>query len=151
MNNGSTAEFATVDPADLLTDSNIRHDLRLTDAFRESIAEQGVLTPITVCRTAAGPLRVLTGHRRTAAALEAGLTQIPALIVGDEGDGTDAAVERLVTQWSENEHRAAITNGERLALFETLADHGLTSTKIARRTKAPRTEIEAALTLRDTE
>ncbi|MGN0040512.1 ParB/RepB/Spo0J family partition protein [Rhodococcus sp. (in: high G+C Gram-positive bacteria)] len=152
MNNtGSPAEFVTVDPAELLADANIRHDLRLTDDFRESIAEQGVLTPITVCRTTGGALRVLTGHRRTAAAREVGLTQIPALIVGDERDGTDAAVDRLVTQWSENEHRAAITNGERLALFETLADHGLDSAKIARRTKARRTEVEAALTLRDTE
>ncbi|MCK8673964.1 ParB N-terminal domain-containing protein [Rhodococcus sp. HM1] len=150
-NNGSAAEFVTVNPADLLADSNIRHDLRLTNAFRESIAEQGVLTPITLCRTADGALRVLTGHRRTAAALEAGLTQIPALIVGDERDGAEATVDRLVTQWSENEHRAAITNGERLALFETLADHGLDSAKIARRTKAPRTEVEAALTLRETE
>ena len=34
MNNtGSPAEFVTVDPAELLADANIRHDLRLTDDF----------------------------------------------------------------------------------------------------------------------
>ncbi|WP_068158080.1 ParB/RepB/Spo0J family partition protein [Rhodococcus phenolicus] len=152
MNKNETLpKLATVDPAALLADANIRHDLHLTDAFRESVAEQGVLTPVTVCRTATGALRVLTGHRRTAAALEAGLTAIPAMIVGDERDGTEAAVDRLVTQWSENEHRAPITTGERLALFETLADHGLEPAKIARRTKAPRTEVDAALTLRGTD
>ncbi|MEE2061695.1 ParB/RepB/Spo0J family partition protein [Rhodococcus artemisiae] len=149
--NGTVPQFETVNPAALLADTNIRHDLHLTDDFRESIAEQGVLTPITVCRTAAGAMRVLTGHRRTAAALEAGLTQIPAMIVGDEQDGTEATIDRLVTQWSENEHRAAITTGERLALFEALADHGLDSAKIARRTKVRRTEVDAALTLRGTE
>lgn len=149
--NGTVPQFETVNPADLLADTNIRHDLHLTDAFRESIAEQGVLTPITVCRTTTGTLRVLTGHRRTAAALEAGLTQIPAMIVGDEQGGTEAAIDRLVTQWSENEHRAAITTGERLALFEALADHGLDTAKITRRTKARRAEVEAALTLRGTE
>lgn len=149
--NGTVPQFDTVNPAALLTDANIRHNLHLTADFRESIAEQGVLTPITVWRTATGALRVLTGHRRTAAALEAGLTQIPAMIVGDEQDGTEATVDRLVTQWSENEHRAAITTGERLALFETLADHGLDSAKITRRTKAPRAEVDAALTLRGTE
>jgi ParB family chromosome partitioning protein len=82
-------ETQTVDPTTLLVDANIRSDLDLNKPFIGSIKEYGVLVPIVAVKTDDG-LRVRMGHRRTVAAVEAGLTTVPVVVVDASTEG-DAA------------------------------------------------------------
>lgn len=54
------------------------------DDLVESIKENGVLSPIVVCKHPGGSYVCLSGHRRRQAAGVAGLTEIPCLIYRDE-------------------------------------------------------------------
>lgn len=74
---------------------------RRADAdLKRSIAEHGVLQPITVCRRGAR-FEVLYGHRRTAAARALKLASIPAILV-------DAPDDLPIRQIVENLHRRAV-------------------------------------------
>src|SRR5688572_63963 len=73
----SSTQLVSIDPATLLVDLNIRCDVRLDKDFVASIKELGVLVPVTAVQTSSGELRVRFGHRRTLAAIEAGLDAVP--------------------------------------------------------------------------
>jgi ParB family chromosome partitioning protein len=143
-----TAELAWLDPATLLTDHNIRPP-RTDDAFRDlvaSVREHGVLVPIVATRDHQG-VRVRHGHRRVLAAIHAGLTTVP-VVVYSAGALTDAAaaeVDRILGQHAENTHRTGLTTGETVAAFGQLAALGVSPARIARRSKAPRRTVDAAL------
>lgn len=64
-----------LNPADLLTDRNVRTDPHLTPAFIGSVKANGIIVPIVAIRDPEG-IRVRAGHRRTAAALHAGLVEV---------------------------------------------------------------------------
>ena len=115
--NGDRTEDAavrSVDPASLLIDVNVRLNARVDADFVASIRDLGVLVPIVAVRTLDGDLRVRFGHRRTIAATHAGRSVVPVVVVADEATDDAAEVERLVTQWAENEHRAGLTTAERV-------------------------------------
>lgn len=59
--------------------------------FVEAIKEQGILQPILVGRRENGAHPVIAGFRRFAAAQDAGLKEVPALIADDLGAGSIAA------------------------------------------------------------
>jgi len=126
-----------VDPASLLVDLNVRHDPRLDAAFSASIKELGVLVPIVAVRTAEKQLRVRFGHRRTLAAVAAGMASVPVVVAADEATTDAANVERLVGQYAENEHRTGLSNAERIGVIEQLSAFGVSSAQIAKRTKPP--------------
>jgi ParB family transcriptional regulator, chromosome partitioning protein len=86
-----------LDPRSLLVDVNIRTDARLDKDFIASIKDLGVLVPITAVRTTTGDVRVRFGHRRTLAAIEAGLATVPVEIVGDDATDDAAQIERILT------------------------------------------------------
>lgn len=130
-----------LNPADLLVDTNIRTDLRLDPDFCASIRDRGVLTPIVAITTDHGT-RVLTGHRRTAAALKAGHTTIPVILVDTPDDA-----DRIINQLAENDHRTAITTTERINAVHQLALLGISANQIAKRTRIHRDTIDAAITL----
>ena len=67
--------------------------------FIASVADLGVLVPIVAVRTATGGIRVRFGHRRTRAAVVAGLATVPVVVVADEATSNAGQVERIVTQW----------------------------------------------------
>jgi ParB family transcriptional regulator, chromosome partitioning protein len=136
-----------VDPASLLVDLNVRLDARLDPAFCASIKDLGVLVPIVAVRTAEGQLRVRFGHRRTLAAVEAGAATVPVVVAADEATTDTASVERLVGQWAENEHRTGLTNAERVGVIEQLAAFGVSAAQIVKRTRATRTDVDAALSV----
>lgn len=95
--------IVTADPAALLIDKNIRTsapDKTLIDSVRT----HGILVPI-VCINDHGQLRVRDGHRRTLAAMEAGITDVP--IVVTTADDTDT--DRIVAQYAINQHRVGLT------------------------------------------
>jgi ParB family chromosome partitioning protein len=146
-----TREVLDVEPARLLVDFNVRHDTRLDPDFCASIAEHGVLVPVVTVRTTDGGLRVRFGHRRTLAAIQTGQATVPIVVVADEATDDAATVERLVTQWAENEHRTGLTTAERADVIGQLSAFGVSATQIARRTRATKTEVTAALAVHGSE
>ena len=134
--------FRHVDAATVVIADNIRHDVTLDDAFLASVRDSGVLTPVTLTEAADGTLTVRVGQRRTLAAAKVGVP-LPAVIMPDEDD----AAARVVEQLAENDHRAEVTDRDRVAAYEQLAGFGLTAEQIETRTNRPRAEVEAALTV----
>ena len=135
-------ELVDVDPALLLVDRNIR-EARLDKAFLASVKRHGVLVPIVAVRTPDG-LRVRMGNRRTLAAVQTARPTVPVLVNGAEDDDHAA---RIVAQWTENEHRTALTNAERVEAVHQLSLYGLSAAQIATRTAAPKSTVTAALTV----
>lgn len=149
-----TQELSTtpqVDPRTLLVDANVRHSTSADKDLVASVREVGVLQPIIAVRTAQGQVRVRYGHRRTLAAIQADLPTVPVLLVADEGTGDSDQVERLVTQWAENQHRVGLSNAEQADVIGQLAAFGVSAAQIAKRTKTPRATVNAALTVMGSE
>lgn len=92
--------------------ANVRTETGLDKAsikkLTESLKAHGLLQPIYVARTGDGGFAVIAGQRRTLAAIEAGWTQIAA-IVSDDDQGEELKAKQIV----ENLHR------ENLSLAET--------------------------------
>jgi len=77
-------------------------------------------------RTADGTVRVRYGHRRTPAAVGPGLATSPTVrTVGDVATTDADHVNRLVGQWSDNEHRVGLSVTEKAAATAPLAAFGL--------------------------
>lgn len=139
-----------VAPGDLLTDSNVREDLRLNKEFVASVKDHGVLVPIVAVKTDDG-LRVRFGHRRTAAAVQAGRPTVPVVVVESNTEGDAEAVERLLTQHAENTHRAGLTTTEDAKVAQQLSLLGLSATQIARRTHTKKVNVEAGIKVAESE
>ncbi|MGV8913767.1 MAG: ParB/RepB/Spo0J family partition protein [Rhodoglobus sp.] len=117
MTTGTSIEM--VDPKSLLVSANVRKDVVLLPAFLESIKEHGVLVPIVVDRTAAG-LEVVDGQRRTLAAVEVDLADVPVWVTAPLENDQERIIEQLVVNMhredvSEKDTRDAIAD---LALFD---------------------------------
>lgn len=132
-----------LNPADLLTDRNVRNDLHLTSAFIGSVKANGIIVPIVAVRDGDG-VRVRAGHRRTAAAIEAGLTQVPVVII-DTDPGDEGA--RIVEQIVENHHRSGLTDLDTITAIEQLTAFGVPAGSITRRTRLPKATVTAAVTI----
>lgn len=140
------ARLENIAPTTLQVDINIRTDARLTKEFVASVKAHGVLVPIMAVENAEG-IRVRMGHRRTLAAIEAGLETVPVRIVGDERTEDDAQIERILMQYDENEQRAGLTNAEKVGAVEQLAAFGLSANQIAKRSRIKRDRVDAALSV----
>jgi ParB family chromosome partitioning protein len=121
-----------VDPAALLVDVNVRTETVADKDFVASVMDLGILQPIRAVRTADGTLRVETGHRRTLAAIAAGLATVPVLVVADERTDDAGTVERIVRQYAENEHRTGLTTVDRLGVVEQLSLLNVSAAQIAK-------------------
>jgi ParB family chromosome partitioning protein len=150
-NSSSAPMVEQVNPADLLVDRNVRISTGVDKAFVDSVREHGVLVPVVAVRTAEGGLRVRFGHRRTAAALEVGVQSIPVVVVADEAVSDEGEVARLCQQWAENEHRTGLSGADKLNTIEQLALLGVSPAQIAKRTKARRKDVDAALAVAGSE
>lgn len=110
------------------------------------MAERGVRVPIVARATAEGGLRVRLGHRRTLAAIEAGRESVPVLVEPAEDEDKAGEVGRIVDQFAENEHRAALTVAERVGVVEQLTAFGVTPAQIAKKLRVlKRPQVDAAL------
>ena len=127
------AALAHLDPATLLVDRNLR-EARLTKSFVASIRDHGVLVPLVAYRTPDG-VRVRFGHRRALAAVEAGRPTVPVVILGDEPDGAEADIERLLSQHAENTDREGLTAAEQAGFIQDLLDLGLSAAQVQRRAR----------------
>ena len=114
---GTSVEM--VDPRTLLVSANVRKDVVLLPSFLESVREHGVLVPIVVDRTPAG-FEVIDGQRRTLAAVEVGLADVPVWVTVPLENDQERIIEQLVVNMhredvSEKDTRDAISD---LALFD---------------------------------
>ena len=72
------------------------------------------------------------------------LTSPPYFRLRDYHIDGQLGLEPHVDQWVENEHRAALTNRERVHAVQQMALEGLTVGQIAKRTATAKTAVEAA-------
>jgi len=75
--------------------ANVRDVVTLDKEFLASVAEHGVLTPITAVRRG-DTVEVTDGQRRTLAARQVGLRTVPVYLREVNTDETALAVERVV-------------------------------------------------------
>jgi ParB family chromosome partitioning protein len=128
-----------VDPATLIVAANVRSNTKVTKEFVASVKLHGVLVPITAQEAEDG-LRVVDGQRRTLAAVEAGLKDVPVFVVAPLEDAA-----RIVDQVVVNEHRAELDDVEQVLAMKELEQLGVSAAAIARRTGAKRKTVDAAL------
>jgi ParB family chromosome partitioning protein len=140
-------EFLQLDPTKLTTDKNVRTDLKLDKAFLASIEQHGVLEPIVAFPDPdnAGCYRVHIGHRRAAAAVQAGLTTVPVYIVT-----ALAAQDRIVEQLVENLHREALTPLDEATAYKQLQLEGMPAIQIAKRTGSKMAHIGTGISIAST-
>ena len=136
-----TATLVHLDPNTLHDHpSNVRDEVGDLDELTASIRQVGILEPLTVVPTDDGH-RIVTGHRRKAAAIAAGLATVPCYERPDLGADSDQVLAMLI----ENLRRHDLTELEEARGYQQLLDLGLSATKIAKATGTPRTRVRDAL------
>ncbi|MBN3459773.1 ParB N-terminal domain-containing protein [Mycobacterium sp. DSM 3803] len=145
-----TEQFGTLehlDPATLVIDDNVRDDATLDKTFVASIAENGVLVPITAVRSADDPsvIRVRNGQMRTLAARELGLTTIPVYVLASSAaNASEETVERIVHQIVTNDRVQALTEAQRVRGIQQMLNAGVSQTKVAKKLSVKRQTVKAA-------
>lgn len=132
-------------PVDSLTPhpDNPRRELGDLGDLTQSIRDKGLLQPVVVVPHDTGH-RILAGHRRHAAAVQAGATTIPAIIRPDLADDPLGQVDVMV---HENLQRAALTPIEEARAFRRYADEKLTQRQIAARVGCNQSHVSRRLQL----
>ncbi len=131
-----------VPPGSLVIAANVRADTKVDKTFVANIKQHGVLVPILV-EEIAGDLAVLDGQRRTLAALEAGIEQVPVIVVTERASAEARIIEQLVV----NDHREDLTDGEHTNAFGQLALLGMSADNISRKTNLPKKRVELAVSV----
>ena len=131
-----------LNPDDLVIGTNVRTDPRLDKALIESIAARGVLQPVVAVRADDGSHVVRFGQRRTLIATQTRQPSIPVYVVPDSPDA-----DRIIDQMAENDHRTALTPGERVAGYEQLTALGMKAGEIAKQTATTKAEVATALSI----
>ena len=119
-----------VDIGDLDRGRNVRTGLGDLDTLVESVRQVGILTPVTVASHGAngdGRWVLVAGHRRVAAAEQAGLSRVPAVVVDVGGDD-----ERLVATLVENLIREDLDPIDEARGFAMLVEAGWSQGKVSR-------------------
>lgn len=108
----------------------------------ESIRQHGVLQPLTVRRLASGYYQIIAGERRWRAARQAGLEEVPALVI--EADDRKVMELGLI----ENLQREDLNPMEEAAGYRSLIqDYGLTQEEAAKRVSKSRPAVANAMRL----
>lgn len=136
----SPARLEMIDPKRLTIATNVRSELDMTPEFLASIKQHGVLQPIVAQLTEDGGFHVLYGQRRTVAAVDAGLAEVPVFI-----SETQAEADRIAKQVVENDQRASLTDADRAEAYHQMALLGVSPTQIAKRTGAKKATVEDAI------
>ena len=111
-------------------------------ALAESIRIHGVIQPLTVRETPSGYYQIIAGERRWRAARQAGLKEVPAVII--EADDRKAMELALI----ENLQRQDLNPVEEALGYQTLMqDYGLTQEDTAKQVGKSRPAIANALRL----
>ena len=112
------------------------------DSLADSIATHGILQPITVRRLESGYYQIISGERRWRAARQAGLAEVPVIVI--EADDRKVMELSLI----ENLQREDLNPMEEAAGYQKLmADFGLTQEECAERVGKSRPAVANALRL----
>lgn len=132
--------------------SNPRRDLGNLDELADSIRAQGVRQNLLVVPASSDALTieagrttrytVVIGHRRLAAAKQAGLAEVPCIVDADLG--LQQQIELMLV---ENLHRADLTPIEEATGYQDLLDLGQTEADIQKTTGRARATVKARLRL----
>ncbi len=121
---------------------NVRRDLDLSADFLASIQANGVLVPLRITTGADGGYRVIDGHRRLAAAIKTGLTEVPADLAGDRaGDEPGQNLD----MWTAHRHRKALAPIEEADALFAAREAGATRARIRKATGLKPSDVTAAL------
>lgn len=123
-------------------DGNVRRNLGDLTELAASIAGQGVLQPLVVARTG-NDYVLIAGHRRLAAAKEAGLTNVPCVIRTD----LDTRAAQLQAMLTENLQRTDLTVMEEAVAYEQLQLLGVKPAAIAKTTGRSKKTVDSRLRL----
>ena len=119
-----------------------RFDPDSLSELADSIRIHGVIQPLTVRRLSSGYYQIIAGERRWRAAKEAGLDEIPAVII--EADDRKVMELGLI----ENLQREDLNPAEEARGYQTLmAEYGLTQEQVAQRMGKSRPAVTTALRL----
>ena len=111
-------------------------------ALSESISIHGVIQPLTVRELSSGYYQIIAGERRWRAARQAGLSEVPAVVV--EADDKKAMELALI----ENLQRQDLNPVEEALGYQSLmSDYGLTQEETASRVGKSRPAVANALRL----
>ena len=117
-------------------------DPEAMQALADSIAEHGLIQPLTVRETGNGYYQIIAGERRWRAARMAGLEEVPVLII--EADDRKVMELALV----ENLQREDLNPMEEAQGYQTLIEeYKLTQEETAQRVGKPRSTVANALRL----
>lgn len=109
---------------------NLRVDLGDLSGLVSSITDGGVRQPLRVAPRDQGGYWIVAGHRRHAAAAQAGLPGLPCVIDTSERAAAADVTDMLV----ENTQREDLNDAERVHGVQQLLDLGLSATAIGQRT-----------------
>lgn len=119
-----------------------RFDPQQLDDLTDSVREQGIIQPLTVRRLSSGYYQIIAGERRWRAAKQAGLSEVPAVII--QADDRKVLELGLI----ENLQRADLDPMEEAEGYASLMnDYGLTQEEVARRMGKSRPAIANTLRL----
>ena len=122
-------------------EDNLRRRVGDVRDLAASIAAVGVVEPLVVSPDGEGRYRIVAGHRRHAAALKAGLAELPCAV----RTLTDA--ERVEIMLVENLQRSDLSPIEEAAGYFRLVEHGLTQRELATRIGRSARHVAARLAL----
>ena len=126
---------------------NVREYANLNKPFLDSIAEHGVLTPITAIRRPDGVVEVRNGQRRTMAARKLGLSTVPVYVLPATAADTAAeTIDRIVHQIVTNDHKSDLTDAQRARGIQQMIDAGLSVSKVAKKLSVGKDTVKAAQT-----
>ncbi|MDO5677497.1 MAG: ParB N-terminal domain-containing protein [Propionibacteriaceae bacterium] len=133
------SDLQHVNPATLTLDGNIRTNTAIDQGLIDSITHLGVLQPITAWNDN-GQLRVISGQRRTLAAIKAGRDTVPVYVV-PQPEELELPLMGLV----ENTHRKALDGAEEAAGLLQASLFGVRADQIATVTGLTEERVKAAI------
>jgi ParB family chromosome partitioning protein len=123
---------------------NVRSDLDLNPEFCASVAEAGVRVSLLITKTPDGAYRVIEGHRRLAAAVKAGLAEVPCEL--DLARADDEAGQYLDMLLANGDgYRRNFTPIEEAAALFAAHEAGATRTRLRKSTGRKTEEIKKTL------
>ena len=123
---------------------NVREDLDLNEEFCASVAAEGIRIPLLITSADGGGWRVIEGHRRLAAAIQAGQADVPCDIDPCRaGDEAGQYLDMLLA--NSDSYRANYTILEEAAALFAAHQAGANRTRLRKATGRTPAQVKAAL------
>lgn len=129
--------FENLNPASLIVKVQVRTDAAADKALVADVKANGIIQPLTGYRNEAGGVVILAGHRRTLAAMEAGLGTVPVYVL----DAAPSEADRIVAQVAENTRREALSEADQAAALFDLTQH-VSDAQAAKRLHVSRKRVD---------